>query len=154
MLDQMVICFHIFSFFSESMNQLHNRIKTLLRVHLHFQPSVSLQSCSTLQMSGKVFLSSRIGLQLFGKLQEKTLCPESVQYHTYACPPDLGQRHIVLLILDYFSATALGITHLSLSEMDLFGKYSRSLPLLRGISNFKYNVWQSSCLKPHHKHLH
>lgn len=67
----MVICFHIFSFFSESMNSLHNRIKTLLCVHLHFQPSVSLQSCSSLQMSGKVFLSSRIGLQLFGKLQKK-----------------------------------------------------------------------------------
>ena len=54
----------------------------------------------------------------------------------------LVQGHIVILILDLFSATGSGITHLSLSELDLFGKCSQSLSLFQDISNFRYKFWQ------------
>lgn len=66
----------------------------------------------------------------------------------------LGQCHIVILILDLFSTTGAGITHLPLSELDLFGKCSQSLSLFQNISNFRYNYWQSCCPRSQHKHVH
>lgn len=67
----------------------------------------------------------------------------------------LVQGHIVIFILDLFSATGSGITHLSLSELDLFAKCSESI-FISGHLKFQIQLLAvvSCCLRPQHKHLH
>lgn len=80
----MVICFNNSSFFK--INQLHNRIKTLIRAHLYFWPRVSTQSCMLVKGAGK--FSSQVLWVLGSKAQGKAPGPESVHYLNPTFLPD------------------------------------------------------------------
>lgn len=136
----MVICFNHSSFFF-LINYIIELRHAYVAIFISGQVFPCQGACSS--KSRKVFLSVSIGFgkQGWKKGSGSQICSLPQSYASSW----LGQCHIVILILDIFSATGSGITHLSLSELDLFGKCSQSLSLFQGISNFRCNFWQSCC---------
>lgn len=134
----MVVCFNKFLIFflKQLINQLPNRTKTLVCTHLYFWLSVSMQSC-LLFKGGRKSCPQAVRV-LASKAQRVAhvlnLLITSVLHFFMT-----GSGCIVIPILDLFSTTGSGITHLSLSELDLFRKCSRSLSLFQDISNVRYN---------------
>lgn len=137
----MVVCFNKFLifFFKQLINQLPNRTKTVMCTHLYFWLSISMQSC-LLFKGGRKSCSQAVRV-LASKAQRVAhvlnLLITSVLHFFMT-----GSGCIVIPILDLFSTTGSDITHLSLSELDLFRKCPQSLSLFQDISNVRYSFQQ------------
>lgn len=137
----MVVCFDKFLIFflKQLINQLPNRTKTLMCTHLYFWLSVSMQSCMLFKGERK---SCSQAVRVLASKAQRVAHVLNPLITSVLLMFMTGSGYIVIPILDLFSTTGSGITHVSLSELDLFRKCSQSLSLFRDISNFRYNFQQ------------